>query len=198
MQFCNKIEIYSERIKEIYSACYIKHERDVFYIYSPGGIGQFNLEGRNQKSFSMIVPQLYKTIISAESEKIITAISESNLYVFDKRLKLIHHESEKPAFSYIIGDWLKLLYIDAQGNSFVKIVKLQAGILQEELDTELTFKKFTLGATNTLRLGVYLCKNMFSSNSFQSVAEGKTRELEQKKEEEISRRSSNAEVILKK
>jgi hypothetical protein len=172
IELTKKLEIYSERVKEVISGIYIKHENHIIYIYSPGAIGQYTKS--SPKNFSNIYPQVYNQILISECERFIILVSEENLVVYNTKLKILHQESIRCVHCVIIDFTLKIVTCDENSNLSVVVLQLNPAFFEERPKIKAVYDSFNTSARKSIGFGKSFIKNLLSENYLKKVANGTT------------------------
>jgi hypothetical protein len=170
LKIIEKLPLFDLKQEKILSACYIKHEEKILYVYRPGGIEQFALTRSAPKSFSNILPQRYSEIFISDCERFIFLVSESKMCMFDSKLNMIDLQDTRPVFIQIIGDKVILACMDEECYEFRRF-KIGSNHLTEIPKTGITYDHLLAEGRRTLELGSSIFRDFLApKNDFSSIS----------------------------
>lgn len=167
-----KYSVYSDRVDQVISGCYLKSTRDLLYISASGGIEQTNTLLSLKLSMSQIAPKRYFKIAVSNCERFITLQSENDIYLFDIMMKLIGSDNSDPVYNTLTSKLWTLYYVNEDKFEYKAIDLLDTKIYQNFPMVNDFERKIYYQAKSTLDLGTSLVKKLFQRRS-ESVIEQK-------------------------
>lgn len=189
-----QIEVYSDRINNITSACYIKEFKHILYIYSPGGLGQYNLNRSSLMDFSLVPNYRLEKMFLSESGNCIALVTEIEIIFFNNSLsKIIGQESQKSTFLSIDQDIAQFITIDQSCIIEITLKKIELNWTEENKNNEVSIDRIGHVAQQTYNTSIELISDFFKPkrNSFQEVTTAR------KNSDRISQNDSNPIVARK-
>ncbi|OMJ81690.1 hypothetical protein SteCoe_17799 [Stentor coeruleus] len=147
-----KVGNYTDKIERVISACYIKSDKIVIYMYPPGALDQFSLIGNSKKDFSNIVPKIYNELFISECGKFIMLVCDNECYLFDWRMKVVGKEKIVPLYFCMENNEITILYND-EDYYFFKILRVDKDARESNRAFELSADMLTNSCRQTIELG---------------------------------------------
>lgn len=159
-----KIGNYTDKIERVISACYIKSEKIVIFMYPPGALEQFSLTSDTKKDFSNIVPRIYKDIFISECGKFILLVCDDECYLFDWRMRIIGKENITPLYFYMENSQAVFFYKE-EDFYYLKYLQIGKNARESNRTIELNTVVFTNSCRKTVELGNFLIEGLFKKET---------------------------------
>ena len=159
------ISVYSDRVDQVISVCYLKSTEDLLYIYSSGGIEQTNMIMDLKISMAQIFPKRYFKILVSKCDRFISLQSEDDIYLFNIVMDLISSDKSVPVHYTVTDSSWVLYYVNEDKFEYKEIDLLKPKIgpnVPQSSDFE---RKIYYQTKCILELGSDLIKELFQRRS---------------------------------
>lgn len=162
--------VYSESVKEIKVACYLKSKNELFIINQNGEFSINSVQpSKTKTSTNQVPPTVYKYISLTKCERFIVLISQSEAYVFTSNLELIYMDHSSPYYASVRENYFEMITLHSLKNIVVEKIPLDAEKLVKNPELNNIVRSIDANFRKTLKLTSDLITGMLEDDHFAGI-----------------------------